>query len=98
MDAVPLAGAAPVSRRARFRVVARLDMASRATPGTVTIDRSAGGTFAVRPLRRRREYVLPLATVAELVVRSIIVAEVRAKRAERRGGREVKLSRNDKLT
>ena len=72
-------------RVARFRVVARLDMASRQSAGTVTIDRGPAPMFAVRPLRRRREYVLPLAAVAELVVRSIIVAEARERR--RAGGR-----------
>src|SRR3990167_1393150 len=50
----------------RFRVVGRLDAASRVQEGTVTISRTAG-TFAVRPLRRRREYLLPLSTVATLV-------------------------------
>lgn len=60
----------------RFRVVARLDMASRQSAGTVTIDRVAG-LFSVRPLRRHRVYELPLSTVAELVVRSIIMDEAR---------------------
>lgn len=78
-----------MSRRARFRVAGeRFDLA-RATEGTVTIDRDSG-LFGVRPLRRRREYVLPLATVAGMVVRAIVLSEARAKRslrAARRGGR-----------
>lgn len=61
-------------------------MASRLSDGTVTIDRAAG-LFEVRPLRRRRVYVLPLSSVAELVVRSIIASEVRERRASRRRGR-----------
>jgi hypothetical protein len=65
-------------RAARFRVVALLEMASRPQVGTVTIDRAAG-LFSVRPLRRRRVYTLPLSTVAEMVVRGIIRAEVREK-------------------
>jgi hypothetical protein len=69
-------------RRSRFRVVARLDLASRASVGTVTIDRGAG-LFSVRPLRRRRVYELPLADVAAMVVRSIIAAEVRERRRAR---------------
>jgi hypothetical protein len=67
---------------ARFRVVARLDMASRESEGTVTINRVAG-LFSVRPLRRRREYTLPLATVAGMVCGAIIVAEAREKRTAR---------------
>ena len=77
-------------RVARYRVVGRLDMASRETPWTVTISRDAG-LFTVRPLRRRRVYTLPLDAVAAWVVRSIIASEVRerkaAKRAKRAGRR-----------
>jgi len=73
-------------KAAHFRVCGRLDMASRPSFGTVTIDREAG-LFTVRPLRRRRVYTLPLSTVAELVVRGIIVAELREKRAAKRRGR-----------
>lgn len=68
-------------KAAHFRVVGLLDMASRPSVGTVTIDR-ARGLFSVRPLRRRRAYELPLYRVAEMVVRGIIVAEAREKRAE----------------
>jgi hypothetical protein len=65
---------------ARFRVVGRLDLASRVTSGTVIIDRGAG-LFSVRPLRRHRTYTLPLSTVADMVVQKIVAAEVREKRA-----------------
>jgi hypothetical protein len=62
------------------RVVGRMDMvASQLTIATVTIDRAAG-LFEVRPCRRRRVYALPLATVADMVVRDIIKAEVRARK------------------
>lgn len=69
-----------------FRVCGRLDMASRPQYGTVTIEREAG-LFHVRPLRRRRVYTLPLSAVAEIVVRSIVAAEVRERRRTRGGRR-----------
>ena len=65
--------------RSRFQVFARLDQASRAQRGTVTIERESG-LFQVRPLRRRRVYELMLSDVASIVVRSILRAEL----AERR--------------
>lgn len=68
---------------ARFAVVARLEMASVPSAGTVIIDRGAG-LFGVRPHRRRRVYELPLADVASMVVRRIIQAEVRERRSARR--------------
>jgi hypothetical protein len=74
---------------ARFRIVGRLDNASRVQPGTVTISRTSG-TFAVRPLRRRKEYILPLATVAEMVCQRVMRAELlerRAAKKRRRPGR-----------
>jgi len=77
-------------RVSRFRIYARLEMASRATHGTVMIARKED-LFSVRPLRRRRIYSLPLSVVAQMVVRSIIATEVRekakAKRAKRGGRR-----------
>lgn len=75
---------------ARARVVGRFDMASQPQEATITIERAAG-LFSVRPLRRRREYTLPLAHVAEWVVRSILMREHReklaAKKARRKAGR-----------
>jgi hypothetical protein len=68
---------------ARFRIVGRLDHAARVQAGTVTISRTSG-TFAVRPLRRRREYVLPLATVAEMVCQRLIRAELLERRAAKK--------------
>lgn len=68
--------------RFRGKVVGRLHMASKATKGTVTIDRA--GTFSVRPLRKHTAYSLPLDTVAELVVQRIIAAEVQKARAAKR--------------
>ena len=68
--------------KARFRVVGRLDAASRIQEGTVIVSRTSG-TFAVRPLRRHREYVLPLSTVAEIVCQRIIRAEVAERKAHK---------------
>lgn len=65
---------------ARFRVFGRFDGTNEAT---VTISRTAG-IVSVRPLRRRREYQLPLALVAEIVMERIIKAEAAEKRAAKR--------------
>lgn len=71
-----------------FRICARLDLASRAQNGTVTIERAADAVlFHVRPLRRRRVYTLPLADVASMAVRAIVAAEVRERRRTRGGRR-----------
>lgn len=70
----------------RFRILGRLDSAARTQEGTVTISRTAL-IFSVRPLRRRREYVLPLSVVAEMVCQRIIKAELAEKRADRRARR-----------
>lgn len=69
-------------RRARFKVLARLDEASRTQAGTVTIIISDRGedTFNVRPKRRRREYVLPLSFVASMVVKHVLKVELQEKR------------------
>lgn len=66
-------------RRATFRVLGKLDRAVM-TPGTVTVDRTSL-TFAVRPHRRHREYILPLSTVADVVCSLVIKAELAADRA-----------------
>jgi hypothetical protein len=70
------------ARPARFRILARLD-GNRAQSGTVTVERAAD-MFAVRPLRRRRVYALPLSVVAQMVVERVIRAEVLQRRAEKR--------------
>ncbi len=70
-------------RVARFRVVAPLDGAGGASVGTVEIDRAAG-LFSVRPLRRRKQYTLPLATVATMVCQALVRMELSEKRAAKR--------------
>jgi hypothetical protein len=76
----------------KFSVVGRLDSASRVQAGTVIISRTSG-TFTVRPYRRRRTYVLPLSTVAEIVCQKILRSELAertaAKRESKRKGRSV---------
>lgn len=68
--------------RARFRVLGRLD-GTRVLEGTVTITRDSG-LISVRPLRRRREYVLPLSAVAEMIVARVVRTEVEERRNARR--------------
>jgi len=71
-----------------FRVIGTLDGTGGMRPGKVTI--TPDGFFQVRPLRRRRVFELPLSAVADMVCRRTIIAEVSAKRAEKRkhrGGR-----------
>lgn len=72
--------------RSRYRVIGSLDIGGGAQVGTVTIDREAG-LFSVRPLRRRREYVLPLSVVATMVCERIVRAELREKRAAKKSRR-----------
>jgi hypothetical protein len=76
------------ARVARFRIVGRLDT-GRPQEGTVTITRDSL-LLSVRPLRRRREYVLPLAAVAEIIVARVLKAELAervARKVARRRGR-----------
>lgn len=79
-----------MSRKVRIRVVAELDGAGGPSVGTIEIDRDAG-LISVRRLRCRRAFVLPLASVATMICRRIILAELAekraAKRAKRRGRR-----------
>ena len=56
----------------RVRIVGRLDGTEG---GTMTIDR-VRGVVSVRPKHRRREYRLPLAFVAEMVVSKVIKQEI----------------------
>lgn len=65
-----------MGRLARFKVTGRFDGASLAT---VTVER-ATGIISVRPLRRRRVYALPLATVAEMILWRIAKADAAEKR------------------
>lgn len=78
-----------MTRRARFRVAGRLDMASRFQEGTLTIDRGAR-TIAVRPLRRRKAYELPLDVVAEWICRQVLRVEAARKKAEQKEARRLR--------
>lgn len=71
-----------MSRQVHVRIVGRLDL-SRPQEGTVTINRDSL-LIAVRPLRRRREYVLPLAAAAEMVVAKVIKAELAERQAAKK--------------
>lgn len=77
-------------RAAHFRVVGRLDMASRVIEGTVTIE---NGIFRVRPLRRRKFYDLPLSTVADMVCQRMIKAETFRARLEKAAKRRARRGR-----
>ena len=68
---------------ARFPVTGSLDGTGRRQRGTVTIDRETG-TFTVRPLRRKKTYELPLSVVADLVCKTIIISELRERRAAKK--------------
>ena len=70
--------------RSKFKIAGRFDGASGAT---VTIDRGAM-LFSVRPLRRHREYTLPLTDVAEMVLWRIVKAEAAQKLAEKKARRK----------
>lgn len=71
----------PEMRKFHAKVVGLFDR-SFPTEGKVTIDRKAG-LFTVRPKRRHRTFELPLGDVASFVVRSVIRAEVAAKKKSR---------------
>jgi hypothetical protein len=78
---------APV--KSRFRIYARLDDASRAQHGTVTIDRE-NGLVTIRPLRRRRVYEFLLGDLASMAVRAQLRAEASAKRAAKKHSRRLR--------
>lgn len=66
--------------RAKFRVEgASFDGERQAT---VQIDRGSL-LFSVRPHRRRRDFVLPLSTVAEMVIWRVVKAEAVALRRQK---------------
>ena len=71
--------------KSRFKVTGTFDVGGGAQTATVEIDRNSG-LISVRPLRRRRAYSLPLSAVAAWICQSIIRAEVRERRAAKRGG------------
>lgn len=66
--------------KSKFKLDGKFDHADGVT---VTIDRGSR-TFSVRPSRRRREYVLPLREVAEMVFFRIVKAEANEKLAAKR--------------
>lgn len=68
-----------MGRQAHFKVAGRIDNAPGAT---VTIDRDLG-LFAVRPLRRRKTYELPLSVVAEMVLHRVVMADKKLTRKRR---------------
>jgi hypothetical protein len=80
-------------RLIRCKVVGSFDRC-RAQQATVTINRGTG-VVSVRIYRQRREYHLPLATVAAIVVERNIKAEVARQRLER--ARKVRVQRGLKL-
>ena len=70
--------------RAKFRIVGRFDNASAFQEGTVTIDR-ANNVVEVRPLRRRKTWLLTLDAIVDAAVRKLIAVEVReTKKAKRK--------------
>jgi hypothetical protein len=69
--------------KSRFKVLGTLDSAGGVRAGTVTIDR-ASGLLHVRPLRKHREYTMPLSMVADMVVKRIIMNEFLEKQRARK--------------
>ncbi len=68
---------------ARFKVMGRLDLAGGVTSGTVKIERESG-LFIVRPLHRRRTFVMPLDMVATMVCQRIVLNEVMEEKAAKK--------------
>jgi len=71
-----------VKQARHFRVIGTLDGAGGLRAGKVTI--TPDGFFKVRPRFRKRVYELPLSAVADMVCKRTIIAELHAKRAEKR--------------
>lgn len=69
--------------RAKFRIVGRFDNASAFQEGTVTIDRN-NNVVEVRPLRRRKTWLLTLDAIVDAAVRKLIAIEVRDKKKAKR--------------
>ena len=68
-----------MARPARCRVTGRFDAGGGVREATIILDRG-GRLFTVRPYRRRTCYVLPLATVAEMVVWRVVRADLAQER------------------
>jgi hypothetical protein len=66
--------------------MAKFDRVGGTYRGTVTVDRDAG-LVAARRLHCRRVYELPLSAVADFVCRTVLMAELRERRAARAGRR-----------
>jgi hypothetical protein len=66
-------------RKVHVRVVGRIDAAPAAT---ITID-CANGLVSVRPLRRRREYTVPLMSVAQHIMGVVVRSELAEKKRKR---------------
>jgi hypothetical protein len=64
------------TRKVHVRVEGRIDAAPAAT---ITIDCQAG-LVSVRPLRRRREYTVRLADLAQHIVGSVVRSELADKK------------------
>jgi len=79
-----------MTRQVHLRVIGRLDT-GRVQEGTVTIRRDLG-LVEVRPLRRRRSYILPLSAVAEMVVSRVVRAELAERAKTKRLGRAARRS------
>lgn len=75
-----------MSRVARFPTTAKFDRAAGTFRGTVYVDRAAG-LVGARRLRCRRVYELPLSTIADFVCRTVLMSELRERRAEKGSGR-----------
>lgn len=79
-------------RPAKARVIGSFDRAGMQA-ATVTMTRDGSPLFSVRPLRSRRTYELPLATVAAWCVQRIVKAELLKKKAEKAKARKLKRGR-----
>ena len=80
-----------MARVARFKLYTPNHTIGAPEGVTVEIDRSAL-IFGVRIKRRKRVFVLPLYTVAGMVVHRIVLAEAAAKRAAKKARRRARRS------
>lgn len=76
---------------ARFPVVAHLDGAGGTKQGTVEVDRETK-MFRVRPKRSHRVYELPLAMVATMVCRQVIMGEAIEKQKAKKAARKARVA------
>lgn len=71
-----------MARKKRIHVAGKGTLIDGAPSATMTID-TAAGLIGVRPFRRRREYILPLASVAQMIVYRTVTAEVESAKRKR---------------